>query len=149
MIKCLAGWVGGRTAIFKKDAIRYCLDSKTVRLLPVNSSLPCVFTADSCCRDTPVSEATRHRASVSVTVFGVILHCARRGLHKNIVSTTAPERAVSLRIVTRCRFMNWPIRCERGGRNVHFLSINLVSFCWSCGIVLVMAFPGAGDGQHR
>ena len=23
----------------------------------------------------------------------------------------------SLRIVTRCRFMNWPIRCERGGRN--------------------------------
>ena len=23
----------------------------------------------------------------------------------------------SLRIVTRCRFTNWPIRCERGGRN--------------------------------
>ena len=45
----------------------------------------------------------------------------------------------SLRIVTRCRFMNWPIRCEWGGRNVHFLSINLISFRRSRGIVLVMA----------
>ena len=35
--------------------------------------------------------------------------------------------------------MNWPIRCERGGRNVLFLSINLISFRRSCGIVLVMA----------
>ena len=37
--------------------------------------------------------------------------------------------------------MNWPIRCERGGRNVHFLSINLISFPRSRGIVLVMTFP--------
>ena len=43
----------------------------------------------------------------------------------------------SLRNVTRCRFTNWPIRCERGGRNVHFLSINLISFRRSRGIVLV------------
>ena len=34
--------------------------------------------------------------------------------------------------------MNWPIRCERGGRNVLFLSINL-SCRRSRGIVLVMA----------
>ena len=47
----------------------------------------------------------------------------------------------SLHIVTRCRFMNWPIRCEWGGRNMHFLSINLISFCQSHGIVLVMASP--------
>ena len=47
----------------------------------------------------------------------------------------------SLRIVTRCRFTNWPMRCERGGRNVHFLSINLISFRRSRGIVLVMASP--------
>ena len=37
--------------------------------------------------------------------------------------------------------MNWPIRCERGGRNAHFLSINLISFRRSRGIVLVMASP--------
>ena len=43
----------------------------------------------------------------------------------------------SLRNVTRCRFMNWRIRCEQGGRNVHFLSINLISFRRSRGIVLV------------
>ena len=47
----------------------------------------------------------------------------------------------SLCIVTRCRFMNWRIRCERGSRNVHFLSINLISFRRSRGIVLVMASP--------
>ena len=41
----------------------------------------------------------------------------------------------SLRIVTRCCFTNWPIRCKRGGRNVHFLSIKLISFRWSCGIL--------------
>ena len=45
----------------------------------------------------------------------------------------------SLRIVTRCRFMNWSIRCERGGRNVLFLSINLISCRRSRDIVLVMA----------
>ena len=45
----------------------------------------------------------------------------------------------SLRIVTRCRFTNWPTSCERSGRNVHFLSINLISFRPSRGIVLVMA----------
>ena len=45
----------------------------------------------------------------------------------------------SLRIVTRCCFMNWPIRCERGGRNVLFLSINLISCRRSRDIVLVMA----------
>ena len=33
--------------------------------------------------------------------------------------------------------MNWSIRCERGGRNVLFLSINLISFRRSRGIVLV------------
>ena len=43
----------------------------------------------------------------------------------------------SLRNVTRCRFTNWRIRCEWGGRNVHFLSINLISFRRSRGIVLV------------
>ena len=37
--------------------------------------------------------------------------------------------------------MNWPIRCERGGRNVLFLSINLISFRRSRGIILVMASP--------
>ena len=37
--------------------------------------------------------------------------------------------------------MNWPIRCERGGRNVLFLSINLISFRRSRGIVFVMASP--------
>ena len=47
----------------------------------------------------------------------------------------------SLRIVTRCRFTNWPIRCERGGRNVHFLSIILISYRQSRGIVLVMVSP--------
>ena len=45
----------------------------------------------------------------------------------------------SLHIVARCRFTNWPIRCKWGGRNMHFLSINLISFRQSCGIVLVMA----------
>ena len=45
----------------------------------------------------------------------------------------------SLDIVTRCHFTNWPVRSKRGGRNVHFLSINLISFHRSCGIVLVMA----------
>ena len=35
--------------------------------------------------------------------------------------------------------MNWPIRHERGGRNVHFCSVNLISFRRSRGIVLVMA----------
>ena len=35
--------------------------------------------------------------------------------------------------------MNWPIRCERGGRNVLFLSINLISCRRSRDIVLVMA----------
>ena len=56
----------------------------------------------------------------------------------------------SLRIVTRCRFMNWRIRCERGGRNVHFLSINLISFRRSRGIVLVMASPAREmDGAGR
>ena len=46
-----------------------------------------------------------------------------------------------LRIVTRCRFTNWRIRCERGGRNVPFLSIHLISFRQWRGIVLVMACP--------
>ena len=55
----------------------------------------------------------------------------------------------SLRIVTRCRFTNWRIRCKRGGRNVHFLSINFISFRRSRGVVLVMASPGAGDGRRR
>ena len=41
----------------------------------------------------------------------------------------------------RCRLTNWRIRCERGGRKVHFLSINLISFRQSRGIVLVMASP--------
>ena len=47
----------------------------------------------------------------------------------------------SRRIVTRCRFTNWPMRCERGGRTVHFLSINLISFRRSRGIVFFMASP--------
>ena len=47
----------------------------------------------------------------------------------------------SRRIVTRCCFTNWPIRCKWGGRNVHFLSINLISFHRSRGTVLVMASP--------
>ena len=47
----------------------------------------------------------------------------------------------SLQIVTRCRFTNWRIRCEQGSRNVHFLSINLITFRRSRGIVLVMASP--------
>ena len=61
------------------------------------------------------------------TAYAVVLtkyclnHCART--------------CCSLRIVTRCRFTNWPIRCERGGRNVHFLSINLISFRRSRGIL--------------
>ena len=67
------------------------------------------------------------------TAYAVVLtkyclnHCART--------------CCSLRIVTRCRFTNWRIRCERGSRNVHFLSINLISFRRSRGIVLVMASP--------
>ena len=65
------------------------------------------------------------------TAYAVVLtkyclnHCART--------------CCSLRIVTRCRFMNRPIRCERGGRNVLFLSINLISCRRSRDIVLVMA----------
>ena len=65
------------------------------------------------------------------TAYAVVLtkyclsHCART--------------CCSLRNVTRWRFTNWRIRCERGGRNVHFLSINLISCCRSRGIVLVMA----------
>ena len=47
----------------------------------------------------------------------------------------------SRRIVTRCRFTNWLIRCERGGRTMRFLRINLISFRRSHGIVLVMASP--------
>ena len=43
--------------------------------------------------------------------------------------------------------MNWPIRCERGGRNVHFLSIKLISFCRSRRIVLVMASPAREIGS--
>ena len=56
----------------------------------------------------------------------------------------------SLRIVTRCRFTNWRIRCERGGRNFHFLSINLISFRRSRGIVLVKprVFRSRSN-QHR
>ena len=67
------------------------------------------------------------------TAYAVVLtkyclnHCARM--------------CCSLRIVTRCRFLNWPIRCEQSGRNVLFLSINLISFRQSRGIVLVMASP--------
>ena len=67
------------------------------------------------------------------TAYAVVLtkyclnHCART--------------CCSLRIVTRCRFTNWPIRRERGDRNVHFLSINLISFRQSRGIVLVMSSP--------
>ena len=70
---------------------------------------------------------------ISYTAYAVVLtkyclnHCART--------------CCSLRIVTRCRFTNWPIRCEQGGRNVHFLSINLISFRQSRGIVLVMSSP--------
>ena len=65
------------------------------------------------------------------TAYAVVLtkyclnHCART--------------CCSLRNVTRCRFTNWRIRCERGGRNVHFLSINLISCRRSRGIVLIMA----------
>ena len=56
----------------------------------------------------------------------------------------------SLRNVTRCRFTNWRIRCERGGRNVHFLSINLVSFRRSRGIVLVkLRVFRSRPNQHR
>ena len=56
----------------------------------------------------------------------------------------------SLRIVTSCRFMNSPIRGERGGRNMHFLSINLISFRRSRGIVLVTASPAREmDGAGR
>ena len=55
----------------------------------------------------------------------------------------------SLRIVTRCRFTNWRISCQRSGRNVHFLSMNLISFRRSRGICFGYGFPGAGDGQHR
>ena len=56
----------------------------------------------------------------------------------------------SLHIVTRCRFTNWQIGCERGGRNVHFLSINLISFRWSRGIVLVkLRVFRSGPNPHR
>ena len=61
------------------------------------------------------------------TAYAVVLtkyclnHCARM--------------CCSLCIVTRCHFMNWPIRCERGSRNMHFLSINLISFRRSRGIL--------------
>ena len=65
-------------------------------------------------------------AVVSTKIY-CLNHCART--------------CCSLRIVTRCRFMNWPIRCERGGRNVLFLNINLISFRRSRGIVFVMASP--------
>ena len=74
---------------------------------------------------TVFSLARRYTAYAVVLTKYCLNHCART--------------CCSLRIVTRCRFTNWPIRCERGGRNVHFLSINLISFRRSHGIVLVMA----------
>ena len=67
------------------------------------------------------------RATGPALILSPVNHCART--------------CCSLRIITRCRFMNWPIRCKQGGRNVPFLSINLISFRRSRGIVLVMASP--------
>ena len=69
----------------------------------------------------------KYTISHAYTAYAVVLtnyclnHCART--------------CCSLRIVTRCHFMNWPISCEWGGRNLHFLSINLIGFCRSRGIL--------------
>ena len=68
-----------------------------------------------------------------------MLHCARCGLDKKYCLNHCARMCCSRHIVTRCRFTNWPIRFKQGGRNMHFLSINLISFRQSRGIVLVMA----------
>ena len=65
------------------------------------------------------------------------IHCARRGLDKNIVSTTAPERAV-LSVMS----LGVALRTDESGASEAaetfiFLSINLISFRRSRGIVLV------------
>ena len=73
--------------------------------------------------------------------FVIMVHCALRRVSTKIVSTTAPERAVLSVLSLGVALWTWPIRCERGGRNVLFLSINLISFRRSRGIVLVMASP--------
>ena len=69
------------------------------------------------------------------------LHCATPWSWQIYCLNHCARTCCSLCIVTRCHFMNWPIRCKRGSRNMHFLSINLISFRWSRGIVLVMASP--------
>ena len=105
----------------------------------------CLKCSQNCCRRvqidpcffckywmiTPCNRKIHAVQSTIYTAYAVVLtkyclnHCART--------------CCSLRNVTRCRFTNWRIRCERGGRNVHFLSINLISCRRSRGIVLVMA----------
>ena len=54
----------------------------------VDVTLACPATRDH--QNTP----PRKRQAHEFTVAWSMLHCARRGLDKNIVSTTAPERAV-------------------------------------------------------
>ena len=72
--------------------------------------------------------ASSSKPPQSYTAYAMVLtkyclnHCART--------------CCSLHIVTRCRFTNWPIRCEQGSRNMHFLSINLISSCRSRGILI-------------
>ena len=81
-------------------------------------------------RITPAGKPREAVLLVSLTVglTGVHLHCARRGLDKKYCLNHCARTCCSLRNVTRCRFTNWRIRCERGGRNVHFLSINWLAF---------------------
>ena len=65
------------------------------------------------------------------------------GLDKNIVSVFS---VLSLGVALRTDESG----CERGSRNVHFLSINSISFRRSRGIVLVMACPAREtDGAGR
>ena len=68
-----------------------------------------------------------------------IFSCTLRTLWswQNYCLNHCARTCCSLRIVTRCCFTNWRVRCEQGGRNIHFLSINLINFHRSRGIVLV------------
>ena len=68
------------------------------------------------------------------------LHCAHHGLDKNIASTTAPEHVVlSVLSLGVALWTGQAGASEVAETCILILSINLISFCQSHGIVLVMA----------
>ena len=78
----------------------------------------------------------------------MVLHCARSGLDKNIVSTTAPERAVLSVLSLGVALWTDESGASEAAETCIFLAS--ISLAFAGHVVLFgYGFPGAGDGRRR